>query len=325
MAWFNESVSHKKKFLASLLKAPLEQLGEKCLTVWDQADILSATLQESLCKLPHCQLLYAINLEGRQVCANISRNGNDDRWRGQDLSLRPYLQGNLPFKGLVLSAAYLSQRSMQPCITALQAIRNDHGLLGFIAADFHLKDLPVVSISPLKHAQWQQQRNPSDRQYTLSSMPSQQSALDENIDYLIYVMTTLMQEHGIFYCTLNFTNAMSALWSRQDPCIYRVYSVAELMKAELFHNYPRQDYDNLAVEAEKIPLVLAQLKALRVADDTIYLQSGSLNIINRMVELTFSNGESQFMHIDEFLNRDLAYWVEQQNGQKHALENTIPN
>lgn len=326
MAWFKESVSHKKKFLASLLKAPLEQLGGQCSTLWGDAEKMANTLQSNLCRLPHCQLLYAVDTQGKQISANISRTGNDNTWLGQDLSLRPYLKGNLPFKGMILSAVYMSQRSMEPCITAMQAVHNEKGLCGFIAADFHMKDLPDISNNPLQSIQWQQHLSRATATDKPRVIRRRKSTLDDNIDYLIYVITTLFQEHGIFHCELHFTDSRCTLWSVEDPFRYHVHSIDELMNPELFLRYSKQEYDKpAAIEAEKIPPILAQLKALRIADDTIYLYSASLNIMNGLVGLSFSSGNSQYMDSDDFLNHDLAFWVGQPDGKTDALEITTPN
>ena len=51
-----------------------------------------------------------------------------------------------------------------------------------------------------------------------------------------------------------------------------------------------------------------QFKALRFADDTIYLRSGSLNVINGMVGLTFSCDGSHYMPVEEFLAKDDSFW-----------------
>ena len=302
-----ETVSHKKKLLASLLKAPMEQLATVCVAPWDHAEELTRTLQTSLCKLPHCQLLYAVATDGRQLSANITRTGVDNTWRGQDLSARPYLQGILPYQGMTLSAAYLSQRSMQPCLTAIQAVRREDRLLGFIAADFHIKDLPNMSGTPLQRMQ--QLHSKSGRADKPQAQPHIQSPADHNIDSLVRVLSTLMQDHGVFHCTLHFASACASLWSLEDPLNYQVLSADDLLNPDLFLRYPKRSYDrHTQLEADKIPLVFAQLKALRQLDDTVYLRSGSVNIINGRVGLTFSCDGSHYMSADEFLNHDLTYW-----------------
>ena len=324
--WFKQNVAQKKKFLASMLKRPLTELGQRSSEVWHDPDRLSAALQQSLSHLPHSQLLYAIDTAGQQTSHNISRQGIDPRWSGQDLSMRPYFNCNLPYKGMMLSATYISQRSMQPCITALQAVRDNDRLLGFVAADFHLKDLPNLSASPLQSGQWSLGGNESLGGDALAMLRRQLSEMDKNIDYLIYVMTSLMQEHGIFHCNLHFASDRCMLWSLDDPLRYRLESTRALMSPELIENYAPCDYHNDAVvEPERIPLVFAQLKALRLADDITYLRSGSLNIMNGMVGLTFSTDGSQYLPVDEFLNRELAYWMDQQNGQNDAAQIKTPN
>lgn len=321
--WFKETVSHKKKLLASLLKSPIEQLARQCAHSWDQPETLINTLQASLCKLPHCQLLYAINPQGLQLSANITRAGIDNTWRGQDLSARPYLQGILPYHGMVLSAAYLSQRSLQPCITALQAVRDGDRLLGFVAADFHLKDLPNMSGTPLQRMQQLHQEAGQLHQRQVSPA---HSAADQNIDYLIYVLSTLMQEHGIFHCRLHFASARACLWSLDNPLDEQLHSVAELLDPALFQRYPKRAYDShTRLDPDRVPLVFAQLKALRQTDDSIYLRSGSVNIINGRIGLSFSSDGSYYMNVDEFLNRDLNYWLDPENPSRELASPATPN
>ncbi|MBI1423809.1 MAG: hypothetical protein GC149_10125 [Gammaproteobacteria bacterium] len=322
--WSKEAVSHKKKLLASLLKAPLEQLAAMATSCWDNAEILTQTLQSSLCKLPHCQLLYAIDTQGRQLCGNITRHGIDNTWRGQDLSARPYLQGILPFKGMTLSAAYLSQRSMQPCITALQAVRLEDRLLGFIAADFHIKDLPNMSGTPLQRMQVL--RSDAARTAGSTKPARQHSEVDANIDYLIYVLSTLMQEHGIFQSALHFNSAYASLWSVDDPLVYTVHKVEELLNPELFLRYPKRSYDrHTQLELDRIPLVFAQLKALRQTDDSVYLRSGSVNIMNGLIGLTFSGSGSYYMNVEEFLNHNLTDWLNHDAITENPASITTPN
>lgn len=319
-----DTVSHKKRFLSSLLKAPLAQMAGQAATCWDNPEELTQTLKAGMCKLPHCQLLYAIDTAGRQLSPNITRNGIDNTWRGQDLSTRPYLQGILPFQGLTLSAAYLSQRSMQPCITAIQAVRQDDRLPGFVAADFHLKDLPNMSGTSLQRMQ--QMRDYPTQSDRHGGQLRRRSLLDQNIDYLIYVLSTLMQEHGVFHCTLHFTSARAVLWSVDDPMNYRVHSVGELLNPELFSRYPKRGYDHpIRLEIDKIPLVFAQLKALRQSDDTVYLRSGSVNIVNGHMGLTFSCDGSHYISAEDFLNHELTYWLEHDHLREHSVNTSTPN
>lgn len=321
--WSKDTVSQKKKMLASLLKAPLAYTATQATACWDNIDELTQSLQSTLCKLPHCQLLYAIDTSGRQLSANITRQGSDNTWRGQDLSSRPYLQGILPYQGMTLSPAYLSQRSMQPCITALQAVQRNNQLAGFIAADFHIKDLPNMAGTALQSMQ-QRRTDPSTAR--LPNSAPHNSQVDSQMDYLIYVLSTLMQEHGIFHCRLHFASACASLWSVDDPMDYQLHRVEELLNSDLFTRYPKRSYDrHTRIELDKIPLVFAQLKALRQMDDTVYLRSGSVNIINGRIGLSFSRDGSFYMSADEFLNHELTYWLEHSTLDEKLVNSTTPN
>ncbi|MET0122760.1 MAG: hypothetical protein ABW124_17115, partial [Candidatus Thiodiazotropha sp. 6PLUC9] len=55
--------------------------------------------------------------------------------------------------------------------------------------------------------------------------------------------------------------------------------------------------------------VLQEFKALRFADETIYLRSASINIMNRMLGLTFSCDGSHYMPVDEFIEKNLSFWI----------------
>jgi hypothetical protein len=46
-----------------------------------------------------------------------------------------------------------------------------------------------------------------------------------------------------------------------------------------------------------------------MADETIYLRSSSVNIMNGLVGLTFSCDGSHYMPVEEFVEKDLSFWL----------------
>jgi hypothetical protein len=320
---FKETVSNKKKFLSSLIKAPMQVTEQTCAERWPDLDAVADYLLQSLCRLPHCQLLYVIDIHGKQLSGNVTRNGIDNTWQDQDLSDRPFFSGDLPFRGMTLSPAYLSQRSMQPCITAIQAVNLQGELLGFIAADFHIKDLPVISTTTLHKLHSHGSQHPN----STSKLKKRKTQTDLNIDYLIYALSTMMQEHGVFHIKLDFDSEHCNVWSYQDPHHYRVHSIKQLMSSELLDQYPVTEFNGRnVISIEQIPLIFAQLKALRQTDDNTYLHSGSLNIVNGMVGLTFSHDEPRYLSVEEFLNHDLGHWLDRdQFMEEQIIEQSIQN
>jgi hypothetical protein len=51
------------------------------------------------------------------------------------------------------------------------------------------------------------------------------------------------------------------------------------------------------------------MRELRLADEVIYLRSASINIFNGMISLTFSCDGSHYMRYDEFLEKNMAFWL----------------
>ena len=49
-------------------------------------------------------------------------------------------------------------------------------------------------------------------------------------------------------------------------------------------------------------------KALRFADDNVYLRFGSINTVNAMVCLNFSCDGTHVMRYDDFLDKDIDFW-----------------
>jgi hypothetical protein len=51
------------------------------------------------------------------------------------------------------------------------------------------------------------------------------------------------------------------------------------------------------------------MRQLRTADETLYLRSASINIFNGLVSLTFSCDGTHYMSWQEFLDKDMTFWV----------------
>ena len=59
---------------------------------------------------------------------------------------------------------------------------------------------------------------------------------------------------------------------------------------------------------DKVKRITDRLKDLRNADETVYLRSGSINVINGLVGLTFSCDGSHYMTFNEFLDKPDSFW-----------------
>ncbi|BAU47652.1 hypothetical protein SVA_1073 [Sulfurifustis variabilis] len=307
-----QAILAKKAALAQAIRAPLSAIARRCAEAWPDPDRLDAILLEAIHTVPACHLLYCWDLHGIELSSMVGPDGTDTAWRGRDLSQRPYLKHSLPFEGTMLSSVYQSVYTNKPCVTALQAVRRGDQLLGFVAADFAVTDL-LRNAELARPAQgWRQFRGDPAVRGTVFTQTRAHSLLDERMDEVLAAIGTLMRDHGVFHSKIHFSSGRFSLWLMDDPYNYRLHGVEEIVDPELCLAYPLRGYpENAKVAAGQIDQVLTAFKALRFADETIYLRSGSLNVMNALVGLTFSCDGSHYMPVEEFLAKDLTFWFGQ--------------
>lgn len=310
MSLIQQAILAKKAALAEAVSEPMARLGVQCANVWPDADALDALLGKAIGSIPHCHLLYAWDINGIEISSMVQAGRTDPSWRGRDLSQRPYLKNHLPFKGVMLSSVYVSQYLPKQCISALQAVTKDNQLFGFIAADFALEDLLHDSRFSPAQVQWQQFRGDPAVRGTLFMQERIPSLLDQHIDAVLDLIHRLMCDHGIFHSKIHFSSGRCSLWLFDDPYNYRLHGVDEIINPDICLTYPTRVYPEKAkVSPEQIRHVLDEFKVLRFADETIYLRSSSINIMNGLVGLTFSCDGSHYMPVQELLEKDLSFWL----------------
>src|SRR3989344_1865779 len=300
----------KKAALAESIGQPLGELAERAADVWPQADRLDKLLADGIGAIPHCHLLYCWDVNGIEVSSMVQPGRIDPSWRGRDLSQRPYLKNNLPFKGVMLSSVYLSQYVPRLGGAARKAVSRNNQLIGFIAADFAVDDLPADAPLAAPTTRWQQFRGDPAVRGQLFQQTRATSLLDKHIDAVHDLMVRLMQGQGVFHIKIHYSSGRCSLGLLDAPYNYRLPSVDEIIAREICLAYPLREYPTAAkVTPAQIRKTLEEFKALRFADETIYLRSGSLNIMNGMIGLTFSCDGSHCMSVREFLEKDLSFWI----------------
>ena len=313
MSWLETSISKQRSFIEGLLIDPLSQLADICAKNWDDRELVDRELKNFLQqKTDHrCRLLYAINKQGKQYSSNISDDIIDDSIVGQDLSSRPYLEDldtcdNTP---LMLSEVYIDKQTRKPCITALHKIKRDDEVLGYIAADFGLNDLPLKNVNTIEPEQWRQIKGDPSIRGTLFQQTRTRSAMDEHLGEVLDVVESLITEQGIFHAKLHFSSSRATLWPYSDPYHYRLHVLDEIISPKVCLVYEKTPYpEQAATPVQMVHNVLKAFKLLREADETIYLRAASLNIMNGLVGLNFSCDGSHYMPADEFLNKDMRFW-----------------
>jgi len=229
MPSFSQAILAKKAALADGVRTPLATIAEQCVSAWSDPEALDRILAESLGGLPNCSALYAWNVKGIAVSSVVTPEGGDQAWRGRDLSERPYLTNNLPFKGIMLSSVYDSMLNGQQCVTALHAVREKEQLLGFLAADFSLGELLLDAQLTPPETCWRQFKGDPAVRGTLFLQSRVQGKMDDRIDQSLANILRLMTKHGVFHSKIHFSSGRCSFWLLDAPYSYRIHSVDEII------------------------------------------------------------------------------------------------
>lgn len=306
---WKESIYRQREELAGMLREPIERVAALTAPVWSDQGGVESILLNHFSSIPYCTSLYVLATDGTQVTENISRNGRQFGHLGRDRSQRPYMKEAVPAWGFLLSDAYISLSALRPSLTALQIVRVDNRVLGYLGADFDLRDLPVTSELYKEPMQWRQVKGDPAIRGQLFQQSRVESPMDRNMDQALSILEELLTQRGVFQTQIHFASSQATIWMTSDPYRYRILDIDALTDPDICLVYPRQTYPALAhIPQDSVARVLETFKVLRSTDETIYLRLASINLFNGMISLTFSCDGSHYMCYDEFLEKNTGFW-----------------
>ena len=308
VSW-KESIYRQREELGRLLNVPLAALAQACVPAWGNREKLNDVLTNGFASIPHCTFLYVVDTNGIQICDNVSAEGLVPEHFARDRSQRPYMKEVVPTWGFLLSDAYISLYAHRPSLTALHVIRTDSDMLGYLGADFDLRDLPVTSELYDEPGEWRQIKGDPAIRSTLFQQSRTESSMDQNMDNALSILEELLKERGVFQCQIHFSSSQVTVWTVNDPYRYRILDREALTDPDICLVYTRVSYPSEAViPSNKIGEILLTMRSLRLTDETIYLRTASINIFNGLISLTFSCDGSHYMRYDEFLRKNTSFW-----------------
>lgn len=306
---WKESIYLQREELARTLHDPLAQLAARCTTAWGKREALNEILTAGFSSIPHCSFLYCVDTNGIQICDNVGPKGLAPEHFGRDRSQRPYMMEAVPAWGFLLSDAYISLMDHRPSLTALQVVRGDTQPLGYLGADFDLRNLPVTSELYEEPGHWRQVKGDPSIRGNVFQQCRVDSPMDGNLPQALSILEELLTQRGVFQCQIHFSSSQATIWTVNDPFRYRILDHEALSDPDICLVFPRRAYPaDAVIPQEKIRRILHTLQALRLTDPTFYLRTASINLFNGMVSLTFSCDGSHYMPYDEFLLKDTSFW-----------------
>jgi hypothetical protein len=308
-----QSVKHQRELLTHLLGGTLANLALELAPLMHSSELLNDHLVKAISDLPYCKYLYVLDTSGQQISATVKHGGAKLEDIGRDRSSRPYMENMfIPRNGIdfELSSAYISSNKKRPSVTGIQVIRGENNeRLGFLGVDYDLRELPREDKMYEEPRAWRQIKGDPAIRSGLFLQQRVESQMDKKLEDVMTILEELMLEHGVYHCQIHYSSSRVTVWHVDDPYTYRILTMDELSDTEICLAYPKRDYFNRnIVPKDDICNVFKQFSALRFADETIYLRSGSLNLVNGFVGLNFSCDGTHYLIYDDFLSRGLDFW-----------------
>ena len=324
-----QSVKQQRKLLTKRLANKLSHLAKELAPLMDNPDLLNDHLVKAISDLPYCKYIYVLDASAIQLSATVSHTNVKLESIGRDRSLRPYMKNMfIPRHGIdfELSTAYISANKKRPSITGVQLIRgNNNERLGFLGVDYDLRELPRDDKIYDEPRKWRQIKGDPAIRSGLFLQQRAESQMDTQLDDVMAILEELMLENGVHHCQIHYSSSRVTIWHIDDPYTYRILTMEELSLSEICLAYPKRPYFNRnIVSREDIMKIFKQFSALRFADDTVYLRSGSLNLVNGFIGLNFSCDGTHYLTFDDFLSRGLNFWFgEGLSIEEHTSESSL--
>jgi len=307
---WKDAIYCQREELTHILRRPIERIARQLTLLWSHQQQIEAMLTRNFATIPYCTSLYVLATDGVQICHNISHNGLVRGHYGRNRSQRPYMKGVEPTCGFLLSDAYISLTGHRPSLTALQSIRVDNRVVGYLGADFDLRDLPVTAELYHEPANWRQIKGDPAIRRLLFQQTRVESLMDTNMEQALVILEEMLTQRGVFQSQIHFSKSQATIWMKHDPFRYRLLDIDALTDPDICLVYPSQPYPTEAViPPNKITAILDTFKKLRRADENIYLRLASINLYNGMISVTFSCDGSHYMPYDEFLRKNTKFWL----------------
>lgn len=313
---WKDSIYRQREELARMLREPMDKVAAQCVGLWGNRDMLEQTLRGGIRVIPQCAYMYILDTNGIQLTESIHRTGIYPGHFRRNRSQRPYMKEVVPAWGFLLSDAYISLYGHRPSLTALQVIRDGNTVLGYLGADFDLRDLPVTAELYKEPDTWRQVKGDPAIRSLLFQQTRTESPMDQNLEQTFSILEELMTQRGVFQCQLQFASSQAMIWMTEDPFRYRILDHEALTDPDICLVYPPQHYPvGARIPQASIAAILESFGSLRLADENIYLRQALINLLNGMISLTFSCDGSHYMPYDEFLHKSTSFWFGETNSE----------
>ncbi|MET0029449.1 MAG: hypothetical protein ABW101_17595 [Candidatus Thiodiazotropha sp.] len=146
--------------------------------------------------------------------------------------------------------------------------------------------------------------DPSVREF-LFQQARVESLFDTSIDELHRIVIQLYTRKGMFHSKIHYSSNQLTCWFARDPFCYEKFVREEVFDPGFLERFPDSDHAGrkALIEAPEIERILDEFRRLRLTDETVYLRNGAVNLIDGMINMSFSCDGTHYIDHHTFFER----------------------
>jgi hypothetical protein len=150
---------------------------------------------------------------------------------------------------------------------------------------------------------WMQIKGDPSIRAQLFQQQRAESLFDTAIDLVHANVRDLMTRKGVFHTKIHYSSNQLTCWYASDPFCYEKFVREEVLADGFVDRFPDSDHAGRKplLDAREIERVLEEFKRLRLSDETIYLRNAAINLINGMINMSFSCDGTHYIDHKTFL------------------------
>ena len=151
------------------------------------------------------------------------------------------------------------------------------------------KRLPRGRIREMPERWLQIKGDPSVRAF-LFQQERVESLFDTYIERVHQTIQALLAHKGVFHVKIHYSSSQLTCWFARDPFCYEKFVREEVFERGFLHRFPDADHAGRTpvIDTQDVGRILQEFRRLRLTDETVYLRNGAINLINAMINMSFS-------------------------------------
>ena len=131
------------------------------------------------------------------------------------------------------------------------------------------------------------------------------SLFDGSLDQVHALVAALLTRKGVFHAKVHYSSSQLTCWFARDPFCYEKFLKEEVLEDGFLDRFPDSDHAGRVpvIDGAGIDRILGEFRRLRLTDETIYLRNAAMNLINGMINMSFSCDGTHYIDHKTFFEK----------------------